>query len=78
MSKRTATKPAAKRRRKTKSRAPAASRPKKMSWDMEDMQGMEATAPWGDETFFDEMAEWWDSPDGSLWLDICANLRRSR
>jgi hypothetical protein len=74
MSKRTATKPAAKRRRKTKSSAPAASRPKKMSWNMEDMRDMAATAPWGDETFFDEMAEWWDSPDGSLWLDMLCEL----
>src|SRR5215472_11407473 len=53
---------------KPKFRTPAASRAKKKSWDMEDMEDMEATPPWCDETFFDEKAEWWDSPEGSLWL----------
>ena len=70
MFKRARTKPATKGRPKTKSRTPAASRAKK-SWDMEDM---EATPPWCDETFFDEMSEWWDSPEGSLWLDMLSEL----
>ena len=70
MFKRARTKPAAKGRPKTKNRRPAVSRAKK-SWDMEDM---EATPPWCDETFFDEMAEWWDSPEGSLWLDMLSEL----
>jgi len=56
-----------------KSSTPAASRAKKKSWDMEDM---EATPPWCDETFFDEMAEWWDSPEGSLWLDMLCELEK--
>lgn len=70
MFKRARTKSAAKDRPKTNSRTPAASRAKK-SWDMEDM---EVTPPWCDETFFDEMAEWWDSPEGSLWLDMLSEL----
>jgi hypothetical protein len=77
MSKRTATKPAAKRRRKTKRSTSAASRPKKLNWDMRDMwdvEDMAVTPAWGDETFFDEMAEWWDSPDGSMWLDMLCDL----
>jgi hypothetical protein len=71
MYKRARTKPAAKGRAKTKSSTPATSRAKKKSWDMEDM---EATPPWCDETFFGEMAEWWDSPKGSLWLDMLCEL----
>ena len=70
MFKRARTKSTAKDRPKTNSRTPAASRAKK-SWDMEDM---EVTPPWCDETFFDEMAEWWDSPEGSLWLDMLSEL----
>jgi hypothetical protein len=38
------------------------------------MEDMEVTPPWCDETFFDEMAEWWDSPEGSLWLDMLSEL----
>jgi hypothetical protein len=74
MSKRTATKPSAKSRPKTKSRTPAASRAKMKSWDMRDMEDMEATPPWCDEAFFDQVAQWWDSPERSLWLDMSCEL----
>ena len=73
MPKRAKTKPA-KGRRKTKSSTPAAPRAKTKSWDMRDMEVVGFTPPWCDETFFDEMAEWWDSPDGSLWLDMLSEL----
>jgi len=69
MAKRTATKPTAKGR--PKRNTPAAGRAKMKSWDMRDM---EVAPPWCDETFFDEMAQWWDSSEGSLWLDMLCEL----
>ena len=70
MFKRARTMPATKGRPKTKSRTPAASRAKK-SWDVEDM---EATPPWCDETFFDEMSGGTRRKAHSGWI-CCPNLR---
>jgi hypothetical protein len=66
MFKRARTKPAAKGRPKTKSSH--ASRKSRKE------EGLEVVPPWCDETFFEEMSEWWDSPEGSLWLDMLCEL----
>lgn len=66
MFKRARTTPAAKGQPKTKSSH--ASRKSRKEEELEVMP------PWCDETFFEEMSEWWDSPEGSLWLDMLCEL----
>ena len=65
MSKRATTKPAAKGRPK---RSHAIGKPRKE----EEPEEMLLWIP--DETFCEEMSEWWDSPEGELWMEMSITL----
>jgi len=66
MSKRATTKPAAKGWPK---RSYAIGKPRKE----EEPEGMLLWMP--DETFCEEMSEWWDSPEGELWMEMSITLK---
>jgi hypothetical protein len=65
MSKRATTKPAAKGRPKS---SYAIGKPRKE----EEPESMLLWIP--DETFCEEMSEWWDSPEGQLWMEMSITL----